>query len=98
LNILYPRDPSTASLLELAAKAASDIVFIGDSRVTIEPGPRMFERMTQVMRDTGAGWVYSDSAGHPRIDYQLGSIRDAFDFGAVVGMRASAISQIRETR
>jgi len=98
LNILYPRDPSTASLLELAAKAASDIVFIGDSRVRIEPGPRMFERMTQVMRDTDAGWVYSDSAGHPRIDYQPGSIRDAFDFGAVVGVRASAISRIRETR
>jgi GT2 family glycosyltransferase len=66
----------------------SDVIFLGDPRVKIDPGPRMFERMIQVARDTGAGWVYSDSAGHPRINYQPGSIRDNFDFGAVVGVRA----------
>lgn len=71
----------------------SGVIFIGDPRVNIEPGPRMFERMTQVVRETGAGWVYSDSAGHPRIDYQLGSIRDNFDFGPVVAVRAGAFEE-----
>ena len=98
MNIAYPRDASSASLLDLAASVRSDIVFIGDPRVRIEPGPRMFERMTQVARDTGAGWVYSDSAGHPRIDYQRGSIRDNFDFGAVVAVPVKAISGLTESR
>jgi GT2 family glycosyltransferase len=53
----------------------------------------MFERMIQVMRDTGAGWVYSDSNGQPRINYQPGSIRDNFDFGAVVAVRAEAFEK-----
>jgi hypothetical protein len=58
----------------------------------------MFERMAQVLRETGAGWVYSDSPGHSRIDYQRGSIRDNFDFGAVVAMSANAVSNLSESR
>jgi len=98
LKIVYPKDPSSESLFELAAAATSDILFIGDSRVNIEPGERMFERMTQVMHDTDAGWVYSDSVGHPRIDCQRGAIRDNFDFGAVIAVRAKTISDLMETR
>jgi hypothetical protein len=49
--------------------------------------------MIQVMRDTGAGWVYSDSSGHPRINYQPGSIRDNFDFGAVVAVRGEVFEK-----
>jgi hypothetical protein len=71
----------------------SGAIFLGDPRVTLDAGPHMFERMIQVMRDTGAGWVYSDSNGHPRINYQPGSIRDNFDFGAVVGVRAEAFEK-----
>ena len=53
----------------------------------------MFDRMTQVMRETGCGWVYADAAGHPRIDYQSGSIRDGFDFGPIVGVSVQAARQ-----
>ena len=53
----------------------------------------MFDRMAQVIRETGAGWVYADAAGHPRIDYQRGSIRDGFDFGPVVGVSVQAARQ-----
>ena len=70
-----------------------DAIFLGDPRVNLDPGPQMFERMIQVMRDTGAGWVYSDSNGHRRINYQPGSIRDNFDFGAVVAVRAEAFEK-----
>ncbi|HEY2383891.1 MAG TPA: glycosyltransferase family 2 protein [Terriglobia bacterium] len=75
----------------------SGIVFLGDPRVNIDPGRHLFERMTQVMRDTGAGWIYSDSIGHPRINYQTGSIRDNFDFGAVIAVRADAYEKGAET-
>src|SRR5215831_11818685 len=57
----------------------------------------MFSRMIQVMRDTGAGWVYSDSVGQPRIHYQPGSIRDNFNFGAVVAVRAGAFEKGAES-
>lgn len=53
--------------------------------------------MTQVMRDSGAGWVYSDSIAHPRINYQPGSIRDNFDFGAVVAVPADKFEKGAET-
>jgi hypothetical protein len=98
LKIDYPNDASTASLRELTASSTSDILFIGDPRVTVEPGARMFERMAQVIHDSGAGLVYSDSVDHPRIDYQLGSIRDNFDFGPVVAVPRDAVSKLTETR
>jgi hypothetical protein len=98
LKIAFPRDASSASLLELAGNANSDVLFIGDPRVNIEPGERMFERMSQVMRETGAGWVYSDSVGHQRIDYRRGSIRDNFDFGPVIAVRVKAIAGLSESR
>ena len=90
MNIVYPKDHSSASIQRLIDDADSDVLFLGDPRVNIEPGPRMFDRMTQVMRETAASWVYADAVGHPRIDYQRGSIRDAFDFGPVVGVSVEA--------
>lgn len=58
----------------------------------VELGARALERFLQVAEDSGAGWLYSDFrqrngdevSDHPLIDYQLGSIRDNFDFGSVV--------------
>ena len=98
MNIAYPRDASSASIERLVESATSDILFIGDSRVNIEPGARMFERMAQVIRDSAAGWVYSDSIGHPRIEYQRGSIRDNFDFGAVIAVPVKAIPKLTQSR
>jgi len=90
MRILYPKDYSSAAIQELLEGAESDVIFLGDSRVHIEPGPRMFDRMAQVIRETGCGWVYADAPGHPRIDYQIGSLRDGFDFGPIVGMSVRA--------
>jgi GT2 family glycosyltransferase len=75
----------------------SGVTFLGDPRVNADPGRHMFQRMIQVMRDSGAGWVYSDSVGQPRIHYQPGSIRDNFDFGAVVAIRDDAFEKGAET-
>ena len=95
MNLVYPRDYSPAGIQRLLDAADSDLLFVADPRVNIEPGPRMFDRMAQVMREAGAGWVYADAVGHPRIDYQLGSIRDGFDFGPVVGLSVQAARQSR---
>ncbi|MGA9723712.1 MAG: hypothetical protein WBQ86_14730, partial [Candidatus Binatus sp.] len=93
MNIIYPNDYSSASILLLLDAADSDVLFLGDPLVSIEPGPRTFDRMAQVVRETGAGWVYADAVGHPRIDYQRGSIRDGFDFGPVIGVSVPAARQ-----
>ena len=93
VSIVYPKDYASASIQEVVEAADSEVLFLGDPRVKIEAGPRLFERMTQVMRETGAGWVYADGVGHPRIDYQPGSIRDSFDFGPIVGVSVKAARQ-----
>ena len=90
MSIVYPKDYSSASIRSLIDAADSEVLFLGDPRVHIEPGPRMFDRMAQVMRETGGGWVYADAAGAPRIDYQSGSIRDGFDFGPVIAVSVEA--------
>ena len=59
------------------------------------------ERFIQIAQDTKAGMLYSDfyemkegkRLEHPTIDYQLGSIRDNFDFGPVMLFSASAIKK-----
>jgi hypothetical protein len=93
VNIVYPKDYSSASVLGLVEAADSDVTFIGDPRVKIEPGPGMLDRMARIIRETGAGWVYADATDHARINYQNGSIRDGFDFGPVVAVSVPAARQ-----
>src|SRR5262245_595348 len=58
----------------------------------VELGARAPERFVQVADDAGAAFVYSDFrqqngaevADHPLIDYQLGAVRDNFEFGSVI--------------
>ena len=88
--IVYPKDRSSESIRALLDNADSEVLFVSDPRVNIEPGPRMFERISQVMRESAAGWVYADAVGSARIDYQPGSIRDGFDFGPVVAISVPA--------
>jgi hypothetical protein len=93
VKIVYPKDYSSASIQKLLDTADSEVLFLGDPRVSIDPVPRMFERMTRVIRETGAGWVYTDAVDRARIDYQSGSIRDGFDFGPILGISVRAARQ-----
>jgi hypothetical protein len=88
--IVFPPDGSSSTIRQLVAQAGWGALFIGAPRVAIKPGAQMFERMSQVISDCGAGWVYADAVGEWRIDYQRGSIRDDFDFGAVVAIGLEA--------
>jgi hypothetical protein len=59
------------------------------------------ERFYAVARDTHAGMLYSDfyemkegkRSDHPTIEYQIGSIRDNFDFGAVLFFSMASVKQ-----
>lgn len=58
-------------------------------------------RMLRIAEDTGAGIVYSDYLDakegqlieHPLNDYQLGSVRDNFDFGPVLMLSMKAVKK-----
>lgn len=69
----------------------SDYALFFLSRNVLIP-PHSIERMIDIGEATGAGILYADYydvnnneiTEHPLIDYQLGSIRDEFDFGHVL--------------
>lgn len=71
--------------------------------VPIEMGYKALQRMVAIARDTGAVMVYSDHyvrqeqggalRRFPLIDYQAGSLRDDFDFGALVMFRTDALRE-----
>ncbi|MGE5680831.1 MAG: glycosyltransferase family 2 protein [Bacillota bacterium] len=67
----------------------------------IEFGQFGIERFLQVAEDTGAGLVYSDyyelkdevRTQHPVIDYQVGALRDDFNFGYVYFFNSAAMHE-----
>lgn len=82
---------STKAIKEIAAKAQSPYTMIS-LKPDIEWVYLGQERMIQVMEMTGATMVYADHFAKigetvtqaPVIDYQIGALRDDFDFGAVL--------------
>ena len=84
---------SCAALREIGELIAGEeyvLVFFKDSAPRIYPGA--IKRMIQVAHMSDAVMLYSDRLQHkggevvpaPTIDYQYGSLRDDFDFGALV--------------
>ena len=69
----------------------------GGQPISIEPGA--LERLVQTAESTNAGIVYSNffeetkdgKSRHPLIDYQSGSVRDDFDFGAMMLLSVPAV-------
>nr|WP_315455755.1 DUF4922 domain-containing protein [uncultured Prevotella sp.] len=81
---------ATMRLIATTATADYALLYLKQGPVTL--GYHALDRMLQVAEETGAAMVYADhysvEAGktvkHPVTAYQLGSIRDDFDFGSVV--------------
>ena len=81
---------ATMRLMTAQATAKYALLYLKQSPLTL--GYQAIERMLQVAEATDASMVYADhysveggkTVKHPVIDYQLGSIRDDFDFGSVV--------------
>jgi hypothetical protein len=98
--------PSINSLIE-AWRTDYLLLILPGGRV--ELGARAPERFVQVADDAGAAFVYSDFrqqsgaelpgevSDHPLIDYQLGAVRDNFDFGSVILLsREKVVKALRD--
>lgn len=81
------------------------LLTIGGCGIDLDAG--CLSRMVSVMDATGATMVYSDyrtkvdkgdCEPHPVIDYRLGSVRDDFDFGHVVLLRAASVKKALSSR
>jgi hypothetical protein len=87
------------TMQRLCESCANDYLMLLLPGSLVEFSERAVERMIAAADDSGAGITYSDFrerregeiADHPLIDYQLGSIRDTFDFGSVALLARRAV-------
>ena len=92
---------SLATMRLIATTVTADYALFYLKQGPITLGYHALERMLQVAEETGAAMVYADhysvEAGktvkHPVTDYQLGSIRDDFDFGSVVLLKTEYLKE-----
>lgn len=83
---------SGKTLNAVLSSVKTDHLLIVTQAQSITLNQAALERFVQVAGDTGAGMVYSDfyevkegkRSEHPLIEHQLGSVRDNFDFGALL--------------
>ena len=96
---------SSELLIDIALKSSSPYVVLVVKDASLELGQGALERMAQVAADSGAMMIYADhyekkvvdgewkTEKHPAIDYQLGSVRDDFDFGSLWLVRGDMLRQ-----
>ncbi|MCM1164319.1 MAG: glycosyltransferase [Muribaculaceae bacterium] len=89
---------NTTHLRQIALEASDEYTLIPLDNHKVEFSPTGLERMRQVASMTRAAMVYSDfldgGIPHPLISWQLGAVRNDFDFGHVALI---ASSLLRET-
>jgi len=86
-------------LNKLVKKITTDFLLMITHAEEIQITQDALERFINIAESTAAGMVYSDyleekdkeHIGHPLNDYQLGSIRDGFDFGDVILFSVPAV-------
>jgi hypothetical protein len=86
-----------STLKKVAEHSDADYSLIVTQNVALELGQNALERFLQIAENTAAGLVYSDyykdGLPNPVIDYQAGSLRDDFDFGALLFYDAKRLKQ-----
>jgi len=94
---------SSNSVMAIAEQARAPYVLLFTKPARVSLGQRALERMLRVACDSGASMVYADRyerkrqdeqwvvERHPVIDYQLGSVRDDFDFGSLWLVKTSLL-------
>ncbi len=102
-QILVEENGSCSTIRQIAKLLQADfaLLALGDSMV--EPGQGAIERLVQVATNTDAPMVYSDYfelkngelSIHPLIHYQIGSLRDDFNFGPVRFYRKEVLKAFR---
>lgn len=89
---------ASSTMKAIAEHANADFTLLYNKYTTLELGYFALERMTRIADDCGAGMVYADhykivgdaKTNAPVIDYQLGSLRDDFNFGSVLVFKSDA--------
>jgi hypothetical protein len=80
-------------LMAILERCHADFILMIFPGQKVRLGPHALERLFKVALDTGAGLIYSDGYEEtergdfdesPVVDYQLGSVRDDFDFGPLI--------------
>ena len=92
---------SLATMRLIATTATSDYALLYLKQGPVTLGYHALERMLQVAEETSAAMVYADhysvevskTVKHPVTAYQLGSIRDDFDFGSVVLLKTAYLKE-----
>ncbi len=93
---------STEAVRRMAAASTGTYTLIYSKPTRLRFVHYALHRVLQIAEDTGAAMLYADhftvnAAGEiseaPVIDYQIGSLRDDFDFGSVLVFRTDALKQ-----
>ena len=87
------------TLMTIAENAKADYVLLQTKPTRLELGEGALERILRIASDSDASMVYADHfdlingkrVAHPVIDYQLGSIRDDFDFGSLLLIKTALL-------
>lgn len=103
LKIENPFDSNTIKLI--SANANSDYILYLNQDILIELGQFALERFIYIAENTSSGLLYSDyleitgeeKKPHQLIDYQLGSIRDEFNFGPILFFSKEAIKNYKKS-
>ncbi len=102
LNVLSVHEIiSSQSIRKISEQVKTDYVLLIMKDTKIDFGSYSLERFLNVAKNTGAGIVYSDYyeikenklSKHPVIEYQLGSLRDDFNFGPVLLIKTEALKK-----
>lgn len=102
-QIQVEENGSCSTIRQIAKIVHSDYALLALSDSTFELGQGAIERLVQVAENTEAPMIYADYyeikdgqlAPNPVIDYQLGSLRDDFNFGPVRFYRAEVLKAFR---
>ncbi len=92
---------ATDTIKKIAENADADYVLLYTKYDTLVPGMFAIERMEKLASDSNAAMVYADhyqvvdgnQSNAPVIDYQMGSLRDDFDFGSVLMFNAAMFKE-----
>lgn len=103
-QIVTVEENNSCSTVRLIAKLLrADFALLALEDSAIEVGQGAIERLVQVAENTDAPMVYADYtevkngvlSSYPVIDYQLGSLRDDFNFGPVRFYRSEVLKAFR---
>ena len=95
---------SSAAICSIADNIDCEYALLYKKTTPLTIGLYAIRRMLRVAAETNAQMVYSDhysvedgkTVNHPVIDYQAGSLRDDFDFGSVVLVKADSLKKYAE--